>query len=153
FTVVRALKMILTNASAMVRAAEHDVPILVAALFTAFNPTYVPQGVDSKRSGELARRIQSALPRNIDPTAGVIALEAAGMVGTQWTALGAAGGSWANRAALLAVGDPNGALDALAWTFNEDAAPTDPEERAAWIARHHEARDLMTFSVTDAYAE
>ena len=42
---------------------------------------------------------------------------------------------------------------AIAWDKNEERAPTGSEERAAWIARHAEARELMTFSVTDAYAE
>ncbi|MBX3230913.1 MAG: hypothetical protein KIT84_36250 [Labilithrix sp.] len=153
FVVVRALKMILSHASALVRANEQDIPVLVAALFTAFNPTYVPQGLDPKRHAELARRIGAALPRNVDPTVGVIALEAAGMVGAQWQALATAGSSWANRAALLAIGDPNGALEGIAWTLGQEGAPTAPEERAAWIARHVEARDLMTFSVTDAYSE
>jgi tetratricopeptide (TPR) repeat protein len=153
FIVVRALKMILSHASVMIRASEADVPVLIAALFTAFNPTFAPANLDKKRHQELARRLGAALPRNIDPTVGVIALEAAGFVASSWGQLAFAGASWANRAALLAVGDPNAALDALAWTMNEDAAPTKPEERAAWIARHIEARDLMTFSVTDAYAE
>jgi hypothetical protein len=71
----------------------------------------------------------------------------------QGTQLAAAASAWANRVALLAVGDPNAALDAIAWSNGEDGAPTDPEERAAWIARTAEARELMTFSVTDHYAE
>jgi hypothetical protein len=153
FVVVRALKMILSNAAVMIRASEQDSAALIGALFTAFNPSYVPQGLDPKRQAELARRITAALPRNIDPTVGVVALEAAGFVGASWTQLGPAGAAWANRAALLAVGDPNAALDGLAWIRSEDAAPTAPEARAAWIARNVEARDLMTFSVTDAYAE
>ncbi|MFO0736221.1 MAG: hypothetical protein U0270_10085 [Labilithrix sp.] len=153
FIVVRALKMILSHAAVMIRASEQDSAALVGALFTAFNPSYVPQGLEPKRHMELVRRITAALPRNIDPTVGVVALEAAGFVGSSWTQLSAAGAAWANRAALLAVGDPNAALDGLAWVRSEDAAPTDPEARAAWIARNAEARDLMTFSVTDAYAE
>jgi cellulose synthase operon protein C len=153
FVVVRAMKMILARASAMLRVQPQEVPGLVAGLFNTFNPSYMPQGVDAKRVSELARRIGPALPRNLDPTVGVIALEAAGMVGTQWTNLGPAAHAWANRVALLAVGDPNAALDAIAWSQNEDAAPIGSEERAAWIARHAEARELMTFSVTDAYAE
>jgi hypothetical protein len=60
---------------------------------------------------------------------------------------------WANRVALLAVGDPNAALDAIAWSLREERAPTGTEERPAWVARQAEARDLMTFSVSDAYAE
>ena len=153
FVVVRALKMILSHASVMVRASETDIAALVGSLFTAFNPGFQPQGLDAKRHTELTRRIIGALPRTVDPTVGVVALEAAGFVGNSWTSLAAAGAAWANRAALLAVGDPNAALDGLAWVKSEDAAPTNPEERAAWIARNVEARDLMTFSVTDAYAE
>jgi hypothetical protein len=153
FVVVRAMKMILVHASAMLRNQPQDVSGLVAGLFNAFNPSYFPQGMDAGRVTELSRRIGPALPRNLDPTVGVIAPEAAGMLGTQWANLGPAAHSWASRVALLAVGDPNAALDALAWGQDQDAAPTAPEERAAWIARHPEARELMTFSVTDAYAE
>jgi tetratricopeptide (TPR) repeat protein len=153
FVVVRALKMLLSHASAMVRTAPPDVAPLIAGLFNALNPSYVAQGVNGQRLGEYARRIGPALPRNLDPTVGVIALEAAGMLGTQWAMLGPAAASWANRVGLLAVGDPNAALDAIAWDKGEERAPTGSEERAAWIARHVEARELMTFSVTDAYAE
>ena len=41
-----------------------------------------------------------------------IALEAAGMVGTAAASLGPAAAAWANRVALLAIGDPSAALDA-----------------------------------------
>jgi tetratricopeptide (TPR) repeat protein len=153
FVVVRAMKMILARASAILRGQPQEVAGLVAGLFNALNPSYVPQGMDAKRVTELSRRIGPALPRSLDPTMGVIALEAAGMLGTQWSNLGPAAHAWANRVALLAVGDPNAALEAIAWDHDEDAAPTGSEERAAWIARHAAARDLMTFSVTDAYAE
>ncbi len=153
FVVVRAMKMILARASFMLRGQPQEVSGLVAGLFSAFNPGHMPQGVDAKRVTDLARRIGPALPRNLDPTVGVIALEAAGMLGAQWSSLAPAAHAWANRVALLAIGDPNAALDAIAWGHNEDAAPTGSEERAAWIARHADARELMTFSVTDAYAE
>ena len=146
FVVVRALKMLLAHASALIRVPS-------AGLFGAFNPNFLPPGVDPRRVGDYARRIGPALPRGLDPTVGVIALEAAGMVGQQWPQLASAAAAWANRVALLAVGDPSSALDAIAWDKNEDAAPRDREERAAWIARHPEARELMTFSVTDTYAE
>jgi hypothetical protein len=153
FTVMRAMKMILSRSSALVRSQPDEVAVLVNALFTAFNPSFVPQGVDAKRVQELARRITPALPRNLDPTVGVIALEAAGLLGAQSAGLSPAAHAWANRVALIAVGDPNAALDALAWARGEDEAPTDSEERAAWIARTPEARDLMTFSVSEQYAE
>ena len=153
FIVVRALKAILTRSSALFRAAPADAAVLANALFTAFNPSFVPQNVDARRVSELARRIVPALPRNLDPTVGVIALEAAGMLGGQGSQLAQAAVAWANRAALLSVGDPSAALDGIAWAMNEEAAPKGSEERAAWVARHQEARDLMTYSVTDQYAE
>ena len=153
FVVVRAMKMILSRASALLRGQPQEVSSLVAGLVATFNPNHLPAGVDARRVTDLARRIGQALPRNLDPTVGVIALEAAGMLGSHWSSVGSAAHAWANRVALLAVGDPNAALDAIAWGQDEDAAPTGSEERAAWIARHPEARELMTFSVTDAYAE
>jgi len=153
FVVVRAMKMILSRGSALLRGQPQEVTGLVAALVASFNPSHMPAGIDARRVTDLAWRIGQALPRNLDPTVGVIALEAAGMLGTQWSNVGPSAHAWANRVALLAVGDPNAALDAIAWGHDEDAAPTGSEERAAWIARHPEARELMTFSVTDAYAE
>jgi tetratricopeptide (TPR) repeat protein len=153
FMVVRAMKMILSRASSLFRGDPAEVAVLVSTLFTALNPSFVPQGVDPKRVSEVSRRLLPALPRNLDPTVGVIALEAAGTLGNQAAQLGAAAQAWANRVALLAIGDPNGALDALAWSKGEEAAPRASEERAAWIARNAEARELMTFSVSDAYFE
>ncbi|AKV01832.1 Exonuclease SbcC [Labilithrix luteola] len=152
FVIVRALKMILSRSSSLLRGQPQDVAVLVSALFTAFNPSFVPQGVDARHVAEVCRRLVPALPRNLDPTVGVIALEAAGALGTQSGLLGPTAAAWANRVALLAVGDPSAALDAIAWARGEEGAPTDPEPRAAWIARTAEARELMTFSVTDAYA-
>jgi cellulose synthase operon protein C len=153
FVVVRALKMLLSHASALIRVPAGEVAPLVAGLFNVFNPSYMPKGVDARRVQDYARRIGPALPRNLDPTIGVLALEAAGMLGPHWPVLASGAIGWANRVALLAVGDPNAALDAIAWDKNDGDVPTDLEDRAAWIARHAEARELMTFSVTDAYAE
>jgi hypothetical protein len=68
--------------------------------------------------------------------------------------LGAATIAWGNRVALLAMGDPTAALDAIATASGvKGGAPTDPKERATWISRAAEARDLVGFGVTDAFAE
>jgi len=153
FVVVRALKMILARGSSLARGEAAEVGALVSAMFTAFNPSFVPQNVDARRVADLQRRLVPALPRNLDPTIGVIALEAAGTLGPHTGLLANGVAAWANRVALLAVGDPSAALDAIAWARGEEAAPKNPEKRAAWIARTTEARELMTFSVTDTYAE
>ena len=83
-------------------------------------------------------------------------------IGTRQATLGPAALAWANRVAFLALGDPNAALDAIASAGAPGAigvagppklAPRDPKERAAWVARTPEARDLVAFGVTDAFAE
>lgn len=154
FLITRAIKMILARSSGLLRGKPDEVAVLLNALFTAFNPTYAPQGgVDPRKVADLARRIQQVLPRNLDPTVGVIALESAGMLGPQSTSIGPAATAWANHVGLLAVGDPNAALDGIAWARGEAGAPKGSEERGSWIARTAEARELMTFSVTDAYSE
>lgn len=153
FVIVRALKMILARGSPLMRGTPDEVAALVSGLFTAFNPSFSPHGIDAKRVVETTRKLAGALPKNLDPTVGVLALEAAGALGTQALSLASAGVSWANRVALLAIGDPNAALDAIAWSKGEKEAPRGAESRAAWIARTIEARELMTFSVTDAYSE
>jgi hypothetical protein len=68
--------------------------------------------------------------------------------------LGAMALAWANRTALLAVGDPNAALQAIAWSHGaKDGAPASSDERVAWLCRTHEAKDLLTFGIGDTYAE
>ncbi|MCA9584035.1 MAG: hypothetical protein KC657_01615 [Myxococcales bacterium] len=153
FVIARALKMIIARSSALFRGPAAEAASVLGALFAAFNPSFVPQGVDKNKVMTLLRRLQPALPRNLDPTVGVIALEAAGTMGPGVAGVMAATTSWANRVALLAVGDPNAALDAIAWSHGAAEAPRGSEERAAWIARTAEARELMTFSVSDNYSE
>ncbi|MCL2724526.1 MAG: hypothetical protein FWD69_08830 [Polyangiaceae bacterium] len=151
FIIVRALKMIHARTSALLRGQPRDVAVLMSALFTTFNPHYKAPGIDSRWITEIARQIGSALPRNLDRNVGLIALEAAGTLGTHANLVLSGAVAWANRVALMTVGDPAVALDAVAWTRGEGGAPKDAEPRAAWIGYAAEARDLMMFSVTDAY--
>lgn len=67
--------------------------------------------------------------------------------------LGGAVLAWANHAALLAVGDLGAALDAVAYTQSPRGEPPVAAERANWIARTPEAKDLVAFSVGDGYTE
>jgi hypothetical protein len=97
------------------------------------------------------RRLQ--MPRSPDPNLGVLALEVAGNLGPQVANVGQAALAWSNRCALLAIGDPTAAVEAIAWTGGLDKAPAGAEERAAWVARTVEAREALVFSVSDQYAE
>ena len=152
FQIVRALKLVSLRASALVRGKSEEVNALVSAWLSLFNPSWKPANVPQGLLQDMQKRLHPTMPAE-DPGLGVTALEAAGLLGTSGPQLRAAAMGWANRVALLAVGDPNAALDAIAWSLREERAPMGTEERPAWVARNAEARDLMTFSVSYAYAE
>jgi predicted Zn-dependent protease len=154
FMIVRAIKLIATHASALVRTPSADLGVLVSAWLQAFNPNWTPQGVNPAALAAALKKVAPSIPKKLPPELGMLALEVAGSLGLRASTLGAMALSWANRAALLAIGDPSAALQAIAWGHGaRDGAPLDPEERTSWLARTHEAKDLMTFSISDAYAE
>lgn len=155
FLVTRALKLILVHGAAFARIPPSDLPVLVAAWLKAFNPHWIPQGIAAGPIAEAGRRLQAGLPRQIEPELGMMALEVIGALGPSIGSLGGAILAWANRAALFGVGDPSAALEAIAWASGPKVtgAPTDPDERASWIGRVPDARDVLAFSVSDAYGE
>jgi hypothetical protein len=154
FLVLRALKLAQSKAAALARTQAAELVVLVSAWLKAFNPTWQPQGVNVAALNAIGGRVQAALPRHLDPDVGVIALEVAGGMGTQTAMLGPAALAWANRTSLLALGDPNAALDGIAMSHGAlDGAPREAAQRAAWIAKTPEAKDVVAFSVADAYAE
>jgi hypothetical protein len=154
FLLLRALKLVRARAAALVRTPAAQLAPIVSAWLKCFNPTWQPQGVEAAALHTAMGRIQAALPRQRDPELGMVALEAAGALGTQAATLGTAALCWGNRVALLALGDPGVGLDAIAVAAGAPGGvPRDPAQRATWIARTAEARDLVAFSVTDAFAE
>jgi tetratricopeptide (TPR) repeat protein len=154
FIIVRAVKLIATRASALVRTPSADLAVLISAWLQAFNPNWTPQGVNPTALAAALRKVSAALPKKLPPELGLLALEVAGSIGMRASTLGAMALAWANRTALLAVGDPNAALQAIAWSHGaKDGAPASPDERVAWLSRTHEAKDLLTFGIGDTYAE
>ena len=139
FLIMRALKLVQARASALVRTPASDMAVLMAAWLQLFNPQWRPDGFNPAAMNEAIRRLRAGLPRQLPPDVGVIALDVAGSIGTQGAAMGAAAIAWANRMALLAVGDPGAAFEAIAWSLGiKDGAPTGATERAAWASRTHE---------------
>lgn len=153
FLVVRALKLVAARASALVRVPAQDLAILIAAWLRSLNPSWVAPGVDANLLAEAGRRLTPGLPRTTDPNFAVLALEAAAAIGNQAAQVGNAAVTWANRAALLAVGDPSVALEGLAWSMGQEGVPADEAGRAAWIAKTADARDLLSFAASDALLE
>ncbi len=154
FVVTRALKLVQAHASALVRTPPAELGVLVTAWLQAHNAAWTPQGIAPAALADAKRRVQAGLPRTTDPALGTIALEIAGTLGPHLTTLGASTIMWADRIALLAVGDPTAALDGVAWSLGmNDGAPKDPDRRAAWVLHTAEVRDLLVFAVSDAFAE
>jgi tetratricopeptide (TPR) repeat protein len=152
FLMIRAFKLMQVRGSAFGRIASAEVPVLIAAWLRAFAPSYAPPGVPPQALAEATKRLQSALPRQVEPDVGLAALEVASAVGPQLGLLGASVVAWANHAALLGIGDLGAALDGVAYGAGPrgDAPPAD---KPNWIARTPEAKDLVAFSVSDGYTE
>ncbi|HEY2515088.1 MAG TPA: tetratricopeptide repeat protein, partial [Polyangiaceae bacterium] len=154
FVVTRALKLLQAHASALVRTPPAELAILVSAWLQTLSPSWTPQGIAPAALADAKRRVSTGLPRQLDPEVATIALEVAGTLAPHLTTLGASTIGWADRVALLAVGDPNAALDGIAWSLGmAEGAPRDPDRRAQWVLHTAEVRELLVFAVSDPFAE
>lgn len=149
---IRTLKILQAHASTIARTAPIDLWPLTAAFLGVFATNWQPQGVDAKRFAEARQRIQPAIPRNLDDDVPILALEVIGSIGNRASQLATTVNQWGNRAALLAIGSPSAALRGVATTLNQEL-PASGAERAKWVVRHPEARDLAVWSVSEPYAE
>ncbi len=153
FLMLRAFKLMQVRGSAFSRASPAEVPVIVAAWLRAYAPSYAPPGIPPPAIADATRRLQPALPKP-EPDLGLAALEVAGSIGPQLGLLGGSVLAWANHTALLGIGDIGAALDAVAYGHGPRGDnPPPPAERAAWISRTPEAKDLVAFSVSDGYTE
>jgi hypothetical protein len=99
-------------------------------------------------------RLTKVKPQRMDDDVGLLALEVIGTLGNRASTLGAIAYGHGNRTALLASGDLSSALQAIAQSTGHGTglAASGPE-RVTWIGRNAEARDLVLFTVTEAYAQ
>ncbi|HEY2368255.1 MAG TPA: hypothetical protein VGH87_17775, partial [Polyangiaceae bacterium] len=154
FLMFRAIKLMQSRGSAFSRVAANEVPVLVGAWLRAFAPSYAPPGIPPQAIAEATKRLQSALPRQVEPDLGLAALEVAGAVGPQLGLLGGSVLAWANHTALLGIGDLGSALDALGFAQGPRGGEPPPAgDRPNWIAKTPEAKDLVAFGVSDGYTE
>ena len=124
FMVMRAIRILAVRGSALVRATSTDLAALVPAWFQSLVPGFAPQGINPTALAAAARKIALATPPPMNDELVSLGLEVASQLGTRASTLGGHVTSWANRAALLGVGDPNAALEAIAWSLgNKDGAP------------------------------
>jgi tetratricopeptide (TPR) repeat protein len=151
FLVVRALKLVRSRASALVRLPPAELAVLVAAWLKCFNPAWRPQWVVPAALEAAQGRVRAALPRNLDPNLAVLALEVGAAMEQGALPLGTLAIEWADRAALLALGDPGMALQAIAAGAPPPA--DQPGGRTAWVARTPEALSLASFAVSDLFIQ
>jgi hypothetical protein len=154
FALFQCLKTIQSQTAPLSRIAPIDLMPTVAALLSAVAPSYQPAGVDSAKYAAAKKKNDANLLPRIDNDVPMLALEIGGTIGNRASQLGTAINQWANRAALLAVGDPSIALRAIGRGHGSGKnLPDEGVERLKWIVRNPEARDLAVFSVSDAYTE
>jgi cellulose synthase operon protein C len=153
FLVHRALKVLQVNAGAFARTAPIDLWPLLAAFLRAYSPGFAPQGVDAGKLNDFYGRVTRAMAGKPDPQLGILAADVIGSIGNRASTLGTAVNGWGNRTGFLAVGDANAALSGIAWSSgNTNAPPQAGKDRLTWIGRNAEARELMVFTVSDAFA-
>ncbi len=152
FLLIRALKLVSVQGTAITRMAPIDLWPNLAGFLSVLCPEWEPPPMDAGKLSAAKQRVEASLTRRIDDDVPLLALEVANTIGNRASQLGTLFFEWANRTALLAVGDPGIALRAIASASGHEL-PQDQTQRLKWIGRNSEARDLMVFSITDAYAE
>src|SRR5208283_5411269 len=111
FLVMRAMKLISARASALIRTTSTELAALVPAWLQALVPAWTPQGVNPTALAAAARKVAQSPPPPMTEDLISLGLEVASQLATRASTLGGVALAWANRAALLGVGDPNAALD------------------------------------------
>jgi tetratricopeptide (TPR) repeat protein len=154
FLIMRSLKILAARASALSRTAPIELWPVLAAYLRQFAPSFSPQGVDARKLADAEQRLRNVPKRRMDDDVPVLALEVVGAIGNRASQVATVLHQWGNRTGLLAVGSPTAALRGLGFAAGQAAGPpAEGADRVKWVVRNPEARDLATFSVSEAYAE
>lgn len=152
FMIHRALKVLQTKTAALARTAPIDLWPLVAAYLKLHSPSFEPAGVDGAKVKAFHDAMAPHAPK-FGPHMSLLASEVISNIGNRASSLNTQSNAWGSRCALIALGDPNVALEAIAWASGSSSGPPPSgAERVRWIGRQAEARDLIVFSVSDGYA-
>ncbi len=154
FLFARATKLLQVRASSLANASPIELWPMIAAFLSAMAPDWSPTGLDTVRFAAARSAMSAAVDGAQRAPLADLAAEVAHSIGNRASQMGQLVNQWAARSALLAIGSPAAALRGLACTFGHPPAPpAEPAERLKWVTRHAEARDIMSFSTTEAYAE
>jgi hypothetical protein len=151
FLVLRALALAKVNGGALSRMAPDEVWAVLAGFLDCFGPSWPVTGPGVERSAIARSKIRPHVTwvPEADLADRVGAL-ADGLL-PQGGEVGEALCRWAARVALLGVGDPGVALDALIASDPRGVLLNGEEARLRWLAGHLEAEDLVGYGVSEAY--
>jgi hypothetical protein len=153
FLTHRALKVLQSHTAAFARTAPIDLWPLMAAYLKIHSPSFQPSGVDPGKVNDFLGKMKAVAPQFIDPQINLLASEVIGSIGNRASSLNTVSNAWGSRAALLAMGNPNLALESIAWAAGHtQGPPPSGPDRIRWIGRQAEARDMVVFSLSDGYA-
>ncbi len=152
FMIHRALKVLQTKTAALSRTAPIDLWPLVAAYLKLHSPSFNPAGVDPDKV-QAFHAAMAPHAHKPNPQVSLLAAEVISTIGNRASSLNTVSNAWGSRTALIAMGDPNLALEAIAWANgHSQGPPASGADRVRWIGRQAEARDIIVFSVSDGYA-
>jgi cellulose synthase operon protein C len=151
FLLLRALKIAQVHAGALCQMSDADLASTLAGLLACYDESWRPPGIDAERLRWVREHIRPHLREDAMSAELAASLVPRFDPNTQYRN---AFGRWGSRVALLGVGDPGVALESL-WTTIEltSELPNTFQARARWITSQDEARDLVSFALSDAYVE
>lgn len=152
FVVVSALHLGRVNAAVLARLPASERRALLGGFLACFAPPWSASGEDAQRLLAAKNRLRPHVTLFLETRAiarlAVLAPQVIDAAGDVVEALR----TWSARVALLFVGDPAVALEALwAAAHPHSPGPRNEDARIRWIAGHAQARDLVSFGVSEAY--
>jgi tetratricopeptide (TPR) repeat protein len=154
FLLLRSLKIAQVNAWALSRMSATELWSAVVGFLACFSPPWRAEGQDAQRLVTARNRIRPHVTATLNRELTAMTAALTSNIVPQAAQLGDALWRWASRVALFGVGELGVALDGLAAAATgRPALPKDLEGRIRWIAGSSSARDLVGYSISEAYTE
>ncbi|MCA9532743.1 MAG: hypothetical protein KC593_03655, partial [Myxococcales bacterium] len=152
FLFARACEIAKAGLSVALRSQPVQLAMVLSGLVHAYDPNYLPEGVDPAQLADIGQRVVKALPRKARDEMGPLAVEMAGRPGFDPRSIGLAAGDLGNRVALLATGDLSAALSALL-KLNARTLEGPVRQRAELLRALPETASLLRFAVSEEYLD
>jgi hypothetical protein len=150
FLTARALKIARASMSMTCRVRPDEMGLLIHGLIRSQMPGYIPAGVELAAVEEMGRRVAKHLNRRTLPELLPHLMELMGAPGFDPSQVYAVASTAGNRAGLLVTGSVSSALSALTKLAG---LPAQAHFDNPLFEQVGEARDLLSFAVSDAHFE